>query len=54
MWVELAGGLIAFPERGVEVRASAGSRICPPGWAGAVVLGGAGIVTVPSATWFRE
>jgi GNAT superfamily N-acetyltransferase len=32
---------------GVEVVVSAGSRICPPGWSGVVVIGDAGIATVP-------
>ena len=49
VWVDLAGVPVAFPADGkVEVVASAGSRLCPPGWIGIVALGGAAIVTVPT------
>jgi len=48
MWADLAGGPVEFPlNGGVEVVVSAGSRICPPGWGGVVVVGDAGIATVP-------
>ncbi|MFI5836152.1 GNAT family N-acetyltransferase [Micromonospora sp. NPDC051300] len=48
-WLDLTGVPMAFPAGGgVEVAASAGSRLCPPGWVGIVVLGGAAVVTVPS------
>ncbi|MGY0459091.1 GNAT family N-acetyltransferase [Kitasatospora sp. cg17-2] len=32
----------------IDVVVSPGSRICPPGWVGIVLLGGAAIVTAPS------
>src|SRR5689334_5597399 len=48
MWLGLAGAPVEFLlGGGVEVVVSAGSRICPPGWSGVVVIGDAGIATVP-------
>lgn len=48
LWTELAGVPIAFPAAvGIEVVVSPGSRLCPPGWAGIVALGGSGIATAP-------
>jgi GNAT superfamily N-acetyltransferase len=48
VWVDLAGVPVGFPlEGGIDVVTSAGSRLCPTGWSGVVVLGGAGIATVP-------
>jgi hypothetical protein len=47
VWTELAGVSVEFPGAGVSVVVSAGSLLCPPEWAGIVVLGDAGIVTVP-------
>lgn len=47
MWEHLAGGAVRFPVAGIEVVASERSQLCPPGWTGVVVLGDAGIVTVP-------
>ena len=49
MWVELAGAPVSFPTGGIEVVTSAASRLCPPGWAGIVVIGNAGIATVPTS-----
>lgn len=49
LWVELAVEPVAFSSSDVaNVVVSPGSRLCPPSWTGIVVLGGAGIVTVPS------
>jgi hypothetical protein len=47
-WTELAGAPVAFPAAGIAVVTSAQSLLCPPGWAGIVVLGDAGIATVPA------
>ncbi|MDG4798807.1 GNAT family N-acetyltransferase [Micromonospora sp. WMMD1082] len=47
LWVGLAGVATSFPPAGVRVVTAAGSRLAPPGWAGIVVLGDAGIATVP-------
>lgn len=50
MWAGLARVPIVFPPRGgVSVVASPESWLCPPGWAGIVVLGGATIATVPDS-----
>ncbi|GAB3258267.1 GNAT family N-acetyltransferase [Kineosporia babensis] len=47
-WVGLAGVPVVFPQDGgLSVGVRADSGLCPPGWVGVVVLGGAGIVTVP-------
>ncbi|MDX3577838.1 GNAT family N-acetyltransferase [Streptomyces sp. FL07-04A] len=49
LWTELAVRPAEFSSSdGVNVVVSPGSRLCPPLWTGIVVLGGAGIVTVPS------
>lgn len=49
LWVELAVEPVRFSSsEGVNVAVSPGSRLCPPSWTGIVVLGDAGIVTVPS------
>ncbi|MET9655444.1 GNAT family N-acetyltransferase [Streptomyces sp. NPDC006510] len=49
LWQELASSAASFGAAGeVGVVASPGSRICPPGWVGIVLLGGAVIVTAPS------
>ncbi|MFJ8885839.1 GNAT family N-acetyltransferase [Streptomyces sp. NPDC102402] len=50
LWVELAVEPVQFSSSAgaVNVVASPGSRLCPPLWTGIVVLGGAGIGTVPS------
>ncbi|AJT70114.1 hypothetical protein T261_8522 [Streptomyces lydicus] len=49
VWEELASAPVSFGALGdVDVVASPESRICPPGWAGLVFLGGAAIVTAPS------
>ena len=49
MWVELAGAPVSFPDNGIEVVPSAASRLCPPGWAGIVVIADSGIATIPAA-----
>lgn len=42
VWEELASAPVSFGALGdVDVVASPESRICPPGWAGIVLLGGA-------------
>ena len=47
LWEELAGG--RFPERGgVRVLETTTSRLCPPGWAGIVMLAGAVLATAPT------
>ncbi|MFJ5846412.1 GNAT family N-acetyltransferase [Streptomyces sp. NPDC092903] len=49
LWVELAVESVEFSSSdGANVVVSPGSRLCPPLWTGIVVLGDAGIVTVPS------
>jgi len=49
LWVQLAGANVEFPAAGdITVVTSANSWMCPPGWAGIVVVGGAGIATAPS------
>ena len=48
VWMELAGVPVAFPTAGIAVVTSEKSLLCPPGWAGIVVLGDAGIATVPA------
>ncbi|MEV0538037.1 GNAT family N-acetyltransferase [Kitasatospora sp. NPDC050463] len=49
LWVELAVEPVEFSSSdGANVVVSPGSRLCPPLWTGIVVLGDAGIVTVPS------
>lgn len=48
-WTELAAEPVEFPSsEGANVVVSPGSRWCPPLWTGIVVLGRAGVVTVPS------
>ncbi|MFF8772617.1 GNAT family N-acetyltransferase [Kitasatospora sp. NPDC015120] len=48
-WRELAAVPVAFGAAGeAEVVVSPGSRLCPPGWVGVVVLGGAAVVTAPT------
>ncbi|MEE1939369.1 GNAT family N-acetyltransferase [Streptomyces sp. TRM 70361] len=47
LWQELAGVPVEFG-RSAAVVVSPRSRLCPPSWCGIVVLGGAGIVTVPT------
>jgi hypothetical protein len=48
LWEELAGG--RFPERGrARVVETTTSRLCPPGWAGIVMLDGAVLATAPTA-----
>ena len=48
VWTGLAGVPVSFPSSGVEVVVAPRSWLCPAGWSGVVVLGGAGISTVPS------
>ncbi|HEY6746439.1 MAG TPA: GNAT family N-acetyltransferase [Mycobacteriales bacterium] len=48
LWEELAGG--RFPDRGgVRVLQTTTSRLCPPGWAGMVMLAGAVLANAPTA-----
>ncbi|MEY9860294.1 hypothetical protein ABH935_005931 [Catenulispora sp. GAS73] len=47
LWTDIAAAPVTFPDRGISVVASAGSRMCPPGWVGLVVLGDTGIATTP-------
>ncbi len=48
LWSRLAAVPVAFAsDGGVTVVVSPESALCPPGWAGIVVLGGAGIATAP-------
>ncbi|MDO3701781.1 GNAT family N-acetyltransferase [Micromonospora sp. C28SCA-DRY-2] len=53
LWVHLAGVPAGFPTDGVRVVVAADSRLCPPGWAGVVVLGDAGLATAPDAATAR-
>jgi RimJ/RimL family protein N-acetyltransferase len=46
LWESLAGAQAAFAPV-VRVTVSARSALCPPGWAGLVVIGGAAIATAP-------
>lgn len=51
LWEESAGVSVSFdPAGGVRVVVSPQSRMCPPGWVGAALLGGSALVTVPSQT----
>ncbi|WP_433250545.1 GNAT family N-acetyltransferase [Streptosporangium sp. CA-135522] len=50
MWAGLARVPVAFPLDGVNVVVSPESWLCPPKWAGVVVLGGAAIATVPDGS----
>ncbi|MFD0259114.1 GNAT family N-acetyltransferase [Kitasatospora indigofera] len=48
LWQELASVPVSFaPPDGTSVVVSPGSRMCPSGWVGLVVLGNAAIVTTP-------
>ncbi|HST67414.1 MAG TPA: hypothetical protein VLM05_19735, partial [Mycobacteriales bacterium] len=48
LWEELAGG--RFPAAGgARVVETATSRLCPPGWAGIILLGDALLATAPTA-----
>jgi GNAT superfamily N-acetyltransferase len=46
MWASLAGTPVEFTPA-ISVAVSPRSRLCPPGWAGIVVIDGAGIATAP-------
>jgi GNAT superfamily N-acetyltransferase len=46
LWTELA----AAPAGSPDVAVSSTSRLCPPGWAGIVVLGGRVVATAPEET----
>nr|WP_162947541.1 GNAT family N-acetyltransferase [Streptomyces acidiscabies] len=46
LWEELAGARFP-PAGGTRVVVSPGSRLCPPGWVGAVRIGGAVLITAP-------
>ncbi|MFD6416160.1 GNAT family N-acetyltransferase [Streptomyces sp. NPDC060194] len=45
LWGAVAGE--RFPAEGVRVVVAPGSGLCPPGWVGAVTLGGGTLVTAP-------
>jgi GNAT superfamily N-acetyltransferase len=47
LWTALAGTPVAFVSGRLNVAVSPRSLICPPSWAGVVVLGGAAIATAP-------
>lgn len=49
LWQALAGAPVEFGRSAVSVIVSPRSKLCPPSWCGVVVLGGAGIGTVPTA-----
>ncbi|MGW3209601.1 GNAT family N-acetyltransferase [Streptomyces sp. NPDC001135] len=50
LWEGLAAAPVSFtPGPGVSVVASPGSGLCPAGWVGVVSLGGAAVVTAPTA-----
>jgi GNAT acetyltransferase len=53
LWVDLAGVATSFPADGVRVVVAAESRLCPPAWAGIVLLGQCGIATAPDAATAR-
>jgi hypothetical protein len=57
LWVNLAGVPTSFPGDGVRVVVTGESRLCPPAWAGIVVLAKSGIATAPdeaTARFLRE
>ena len=47
LWPEIAAASVAFPDQGISIVTSPLSRMCPPGWAGLVLLAGSGIGTAP-------
>ncbi|GAA2403119.1 hypothetical protein GCM10010420_32900 [Streptomyces glaucosporus] len=49
LWCELAGVPVEFGRTGTSVAVSPGSGLCPPSWAGIVLLDGAAIATAPTA-----
>jgi hypothetical protein len=53
-WAGSAGLGDGFRPGQVQLGVNAGSGLCPPGWAGIVVLGDAAIVTAPAAQAERE
>jgi hypothetical protein len=53
-WAGYAGLGDGFRPGQVHLGVNAGSGLCPPGWAGIVVLGDAAIVTAPDAQAERE
>ncbi|WP_406601223.1 GNAT family N-acetyltransferase [Micromonospora yasonensis] len=53
LWVSLTGVATSFPSDGVRVVVVAESRLCPPAWAGIVVLGSSGIATAPDVATAR-
>jgi len=54
LWEHLAGVPVSFPSPGgADVVVSPESGMCPPGWVGAVALGGSAIVTAPSDSAVR-
>lgn len=47
LWPEIAAASVAFPDHGINIVTSPLSRMCPPGWAGLVLLADSGIGTAP-------
>jgi hypothetical protein len=50
LWESLAGVPVTFGPA-LPVVVSPQSRLCPPGWAGLVVIGDASIATAPAPPW---
>jgi GNAT superfamily N-acetyltransferase len=48
LWASLASVPVSFGSDGPNVVASPDSQLCPPSWAGIIVLGGSAIATVPT------
>lgn len=53
-WAEMSGLTAGFTAGQVTLGVSPGSRICPPGWTGIVVLGDAAVVTTPDQATARR
>jgi hypothetical protein len=53
LWESLAGTAVAFAPA-IAVAVSPGSRLCPSGWIGIVVIGGAAIATAPDPGTARD
>lgn len=49
LWAGLVGVPVSFPRHGRSVVVAPGSRLCPPGWVGAIVIAGAALITTPDA-----
>ncbi|MEU8073454.1 GNAT family N-acetyltransferase [Micromonospora sp. NPDC049151] len=53
LWAGLTGVATGFPADGVRVVVAPESRLCPPAWAGIVVLGSSGLATAPDVATAR-